>query len=174
MRDSIAPLFRGWELLQAELTGFVERSSAEELGWRASPGQWPIWASIGHLAGCRVYWLCHVFKEPGAETTPFATYGDDPGWEDDLSHPRDAGELLGALESSWAIVSGVLQRWTPAMLDEEFIRTRSDGIRQAHTRQSVLFRMLTHEAVHTGSISEVLGMHGLPEFDLWSGLSREL
>ncbi len=127
MSDSIAPLFRGWELLQAELTGFVERSSAEELGWRASPGQWPIWASIGHLAGCRVYWLCHVFKEPGAETTPFATYGDDPGWEDDLSHPRDAGELLGALESSWAIVSGVLQRWTPAMLDEEFIRTRSDG-----------------------------------------------
>ena len=172
--ESIAPLFKGWELLQGELTGLVERASAEQLGWRASPEQWPIWASIGHLAGCRVYWLCHVFGEAGAETTPFQTYGDDPGWEDDLSRPRNADELLGALKSSWAIVERCLETWTLSMLGEEFVRTRSDGVRQAHTRQSVLFRMLTHEAVHAGSISEVLGMHGLPELDIWSGLSRDV
>lgn len=172
--DSIAPLFKGWELLQGELTALVKRTTPEQLGWRASEVQWPIWASIGHLAACRVYWLCHVFNEPGADTTPFRTYGDDPGWEDDLSQPRGADELLWALESSWAIVESTLGSWTLPMLDKEFVRTRSDGIRQAHTRQSVLFRMLTHDAVHAGSISEVLGMHGLPELDLWSGLSREI
>lgn len=170
----VAPLFKGWELLQGELAGLVERATPEQLGWRASTGQWPIWASIGHLAGCRVYWLCQVFGEPGADTTPFPHPYDGPGWEDDLSQPRGAAELTWALESSWAIVERCLATWTLPVLGEEFIRRRSDGVRQAHTRQSVLFRLLTHEAVHAGSISEVLGMHGLPELDIWMGLSREL
>jgi hypothetical protein len=28
-------------------------------------------------------------------------------------------------------------------------------------------RLITHDAYHTGEISLVLGMHGLPEIDLW-------
>ena len=41
-----------------------------------------------------------------------------------------------------------------------------------HTRQSVLFRLVTHDAYHTGEMSLDLGSHGLGEIDLWRGLAR--
>ncbi len=28
-------------------------------------------------------------------------------------------------------------------------------------------RLLSHDAFHTGEISQLLSMHGLPEIDLW-------
>ena len=88
------------------------------------------------------------------------------GWEDDENTPRGSAELVGALESSWKIVEGCLERWTPAMLADDFKR-EIGGKTQIHTRQSVLMRLLTHDAFHSGEISEILGMHRLPEIDLW-------
>jgi hypothetical protein len=73
-----------------------------------------------------------------------------------------------ALESTWRIVEGCLERWTPDILQDEFHR-EMDGKTQIHTRQSVLFRVLTHDAEHCGEISLTLGMHGLPGLDLWAG-----
>ena len=65
---------------------------------------WPIWAVAAHTVGPRVFWLCDVFGEPGAEQTPFP--GDTPGWEDDLSHPRTVDELVWAWESTWKVIEG--------------------------------------------------------------------
>ena len=42
-----------------------------------------------------------------------------------------------------------------------------NGTTQVHTRASVLQRMLTHEAWHAGELSQTLGIHGLPQPDLW-------
>jgi len=48
-----------------------------------------------------------------------------------------------------------------------------------HTRQSVLMRIITHEAYHCGEISLTLGKNGLGgrtspngPIDMWAGLSR--
>lgn len=129
---------------------------------------WPIWATAAHLGMARVYWLCDFLKESGAERTPFTNAANE-GWEDDLDHPRRPDELVFALESSWAIVAGCLDRWTPEMLEAEFQRER-DGKIQVLTRQSVLMRLITHDAFHAGEISQTLGMHGLAkELDLWTG-----
>src|SRR5437588_8741600 len=118
----------------------------EQLQLRAAPHLWPIGAIAADTGGVRPYWLCHICKEPGAERTPFAGLVNE-GWEDDLSHPREAGELVSALESTWTIVEDCLARWTPAMLQDEFEREVRGGI-QVHTRQSVLVRLLTHDAYH--------------------------
>jgi hypothetical protein len=67
-----------------------------------------------------VYWFCEVFGEPGADETPFADMRDGLGWEDDEDHPQTAAELVEALETTWRIVDGVLDRWTPQMLVEPF------------------------------------------------------
>jgi len=83
--------------------------SPEQLGLRAAPHLWPIWAIAAHTAGVRPYWLCHICKEPGAERTPFGGVIDE-GSEDDLSHPRAAGELVYALQSTWTIVEDCLDR----------------------------------------------------------------
>ncbi|MBA2337560.1 MAG: damage-inducible protein DinB, partial [Acidimicrobiia bacterium] len=89
------------------------------------------------------------------------------GWEDAEDHPRDAGELVTALETTWAILDGCLDRWTPAMLGESFAREYA-GTEQIHTRQSVLMRILTHDAYHCGELSQTLDMHHLPQIDLWA------
>ena len=52
------------------------------------------------------------------------------------------------------------------MLNDEY-RRESGGKTQTHTRRSVLMRLITHDAYHSGEISQILGVHGLPEIDLW-------
>lgn len=139
------------------------------------PSGWQVWSIVAHIAGARVYWLCHVLGEPGAETTPFIEPG--VGWEDDPSHPRDAAELVHALRSSWRIVQHALDTWTPDTLAREAPRVRGDLV-QLHTRQSVLMRLITHDAYHCGEVALALGSHGLGgnspngPIDMWAGLSR--
>jgi len=162
----IAPFYDGWRKCDARLVGALRTLSPEQLGLRASPSHMPIWAIAAHTAGARVYWLCGVFKEPGAGTTPFTDPLSGIGWEDDESTPRGADELVFALDSSWKIVDACLKRWSPQMLGDEFTR-EIGGKTQIHTRQSVIMRLITHDAYHAGEISQLLGAHGLPEIDLW-------
>jgi len=168
--STVAPFYAGWHLFNDGLVTALAPLSAEQLALPVGAPTWPIWASASHLAGGRVYWLCHIFKEPGAETTPFT----DPsgfGWEDDLARPRSADELVGALTSSWKIVERCLATWTPQTMEQEVRRTRGNEVR-THTRQSVLMRLMTHDAFHSGEISLALGSNGLPAIDPWVGLSR--
>jgi hypothetical protein len=85
---------------------------------------------------------------------------------DDESTWRDAGELVTALETTWRIVENCLDRWTPEMLRESFTRGYA-GQQQVHTRTSVLQRLFSHDAYHCGELSQTLGIHRLPQIDLW-------
>jgi uncharacterized damage-inducible protein DinB len=159
---SIRPFYDGWQIYNQQLVDVIRPMPMDELLLRPAPDRWPIWATVAHTAGTRVYWLCSIFGEPGAETTPFPHPESGLGWEDDEEHPRDARELVKALETTWAIVDGCLDRWTPDMLSEGFMR----GTR-FHSRQSVIMRMLSHDAYHCGELSQTLGILGLPQIDLW-------
>lgn len=166
MINSIRPFYADWAGYNRRTIEAIDGLSPDDLALNM-PGSdhWPIWALLGHTAGTRVYWLCHVFGEPGAETTPF----NDPsgmGWEDDLSRPRNAAELVHAYESSWRIVAGCLDRWTPAMLGDVIRREGSAGV-QVHTRQSILLRMINHDAYHVGEVNLILGAHGREMIDPW-------
>src|SRR6202022_3611718 len=166
-QNSVAPFYDGWRIAQDRLVERISSLSPEELELRAAPHLWPIWAITAHTAGVRPYWRCQICKEPGAERTPFAGFTDE-GWEDDLSHPRAAGELVSALESTWAIVEDCLERGAPEMPQVSSPR-ETNGTIPIHPRQSVIMRLLTHDAYHCGEIAQALGMHGLPEVDIWSG-----
>jgi uncharacterized damage-inducible protein DinB len=163
---SVGPFFEGWQTYHERIIEVVRDLSADELEVRPAPDGWPIWATVGHTAGARVYWLCGVFGEPGAETTPFPDPLSGVGWEDDLDTPRVSTELTEALESTWRIIAACLQRWTPEMLSEEFERQLGKKT-QVHTRQSVVLRLLSHDAYHSGELSQTLGINGLPQIDLW-------
>jgi uncharacterized damage-inducible protein DinB len=164
---SIRRFYDGWGTYNQRLIDVIRPMPMDQLMLRPAPERPPIWATVGHTAGVRVYWLCGIFKEPGAETTPFPDPLAEAGWEDDEDHPRDADELVGALETTWAIVEGCLDRWTPEMLGEGFTRERA-GKQQVHTRQSVIMRLISHEAYHCGELSQTLGILGLPQIDLWA------
>ena len=165
MGTTIRAAYDMWPQYNRRLREVIGPMSAEQLAIRPSPDVMPIWATVGHTAAVRVYWLCHVVGEPGADQTPFA----DPsglGWEDDLGHPRDADELSSALDSSFRIIEGCLDRWTADQLAEPINRDYN-GTQQVHTRGSVLQRLFSHDAYHCGELSQTLGIHGLPQIDLW-------
>ncbi len=155
-----------WPQYNRRLTEIVGAMSDKDLAIRPAPERDPIWATVGHTAAARVYWLCGVCSEPGAETTPWPAPLDGVGWEDDLDHPRSAAELVTALDTTWAIIDRVLDRWTPEMLEETVERSYGD-VRQVHSRSSILQRLSTHEAYHCGELSQTLGIAGLPQIDLW-------
>ena len=164
--DTIRRAYDMWPQYNTRLRDVIGAMSDEQLAIRPSPELWPIWATVGHTAGTRTYWLCEVVGEPGAEATPFPV-GLYDGWEDDLDHPRGADELVHAIDSTFRVIEGCLDRWTPDMLADEIVRTYND-VRQVHTRGSILQRMFTHEAYHCGELSQTLGIHGLPQIDLWA------
>jgi uncharacterized damage-inducible protein DinB len=163
---SIRLFYDRWQQYNRRLVEGVAMLTDEQLALRAAPEHWPVWAIVGHVAGVRVYWLCTVLGEPGADTTPWpdrSMYG----WEDELDRPKTAAELKSALESTYAVIDGVLDRWTPDMLDVQFERMYA-GIRQLHSRSSVLQRLLSHEAYHVGEISLALGANGIEPPYIWA------
>ena len=163
---SIRRLYDRWPQYNRRLAEVVGAMPEEQLAIRPSPERWPIWATVGHTVAARVYWLCGIVGEPGADLTPWPDPINDEGWEDDLDHPRSAAELVAAIDSTWAIVDRCLDRWTPESLDDQVERSYGD-LRQVHSRSSILQRLLTHEAYHCGELSQTLGIAGLPQIDLW-------
>jgi uncharacterized damage-inducible protein DinB len=161
---SIRRFYDRWPQYNRRVTEVIGAMSDEQLAIRPSPDALPIWATVGHTAAMRTYWLCGVVGEPGAEATPWPAADGD--WADDLDHPRTATELVGALDTTWAIIDGCLDRWTPETLDEIVERRYADTV-QRHSRSSILQRLVTHEAYHCGELSQTLGIHGLPQIDLW-------
>jgi uncharacterized damage-inducible protein DinB len=154
-----------WPQYNRRLRDAVAGLSDEQLAIRPAPDVLPIWAVVGHTAAMRVYWLCEVVGEPGAEATPFWN-GTTIDWADDLDDPHSADELGVALDATFAIVEGCLDRWTFDQLADEIERRYADMV-QVRTRASILQRMMTHEAWHAGELSQTLGIHGLPQPDLW-------
>lgn len=163
---TIRPAYDMWPQYDRRLREIVAAMTDEQLAIRPSPEGLPIWAVVGHTAAMRVYWLCEIVGEDGAHTTPFFTDAGTIDWADDLDHPRGADELADALDSTFRLIDGCLDRWTVGMLRDQ-IQRRYDGTVQVHTRSSILQRLLTHEAYHCGELSLALGIHGLPQIDLW-------
>ncbi len=170
---SLRPFYADWAGYNRRWIEGIRRLTPDDLALPV-PAQrdyetppWPIWAVAAHTVGPRVFWLCDVFGEPGAEETPFP--GDTPGWEDDLSHPRTVEELVWAWESTWKVIERCLDRWTVDTLDVSVDREERGRPNEVHTRQSILMRMINHEAYHLGEVNLVLGSHGRAPIDPWPG-----
>src|SRR6478609_10718776 len=114
----IRPAYSSWPAYNARLRDVVAGLTPEQLVLRPAPERWPIWATIGHAACQRVFWLCDFAGEPGAETTRFTNAGSDCPGDDDLEQVLDASDLVEALDSTFLIVEGCLDRWTVKSLDE--------------------------------------------------------
>ncbi len=163
---SIRPAYNRWTTYNERLRNVVAALTAEQLALRPAPERWPLWATVGHLACQRVFWLCDFAGEPGAETTPFTNAAYNCPGDDDLEHELDARALAGALDSTFRIVESCLDSWTLGMLDEE-IRRPDFGDDWAHLRGAVIQRVFSHDVYHSAEVNEILGRSGLPQIDLW-------
>jgi len=113
-----------------------------------------------------VFWLCDFAGEPGADTTRFTNAGYNCPGDDDLENVLNSGQLVEALDSTFRIVEGCLDRWTLDMLGEELRRPEWDGT-WVHLRGSVIQRVFSHDVYHSAELSGTLGVAGLPQIDLW-------
>jgi hypothetical protein len=43
-----------------------------------------------------------------------------------------------------------------------------------HTRGSVIQRVFSHDVYHCADVNQSLGMHGLPQINLWAGHEADL
>ena len=163
---TVRPAYSTWPLYNQRLRDVIATMSDEQLAIRPSPERWPIWATVGHTACQRVFWLCDFAGEPGAETTPFTNAAYDCPGDDDLEHVLGADQLAHALDSSFRIVEGFLDRWSVDSLSEEIRRPEWDDSR-VHTRGFVIQRVFAHDVSHCSELNETLGRAGLTQVDLW-------
>lgn len=163
---TIRAAYDQWPVYQRRLRDVVAALTEEQLAFRPSPERWPLWATIGHTACQRVFWLCDFAGEPGADTTRFTNAGSDCPGDDDLERVLSAAELVEALESTFRIVEAVLDHWTVTSLAEELRRPEWDDS-WVHTRGSVIQRVFSHDVYHCADVNGVLGATGLPQIDLW-------
>ena len=167
MEGSIRPAFSSWPLYEARLREVVGSLTASQLAIQPAPDRWPVWATVGHAACQRVFWLCDFAGEPGADTTPFRNAANDCPGDDDLEHVLTADQLVAGLDASFRIVESCLDRWTLEMLDEVLRRPEWDAS-WVHTRGAVLQRVFSHDVYHVAELNEALSAADLRQIDLWS------
>ncbi len=162
---SIRPAYAEWPKFNRRLRAVVGAMTADQLSIQPSPDRWPLWATVGHLACQRVFWLCDFAGEPGAETTPFTNAGYDCPGDDDLTHVLSADALVFALDTTFRIIDNCLDGWTLDMLDED-IRRDWDTPR-IHRRGAVLQRVFAHDVWHSAELNETLAGQGFGQIDFW-------
>lgn len=163
---TIRPAYSTWPKYNQRLRDVVAGMTEEQLALRPSPERWPLWATVGHTACQRVFWLCDFAGEPGAETTRFTNAAYDCPGDDDLEHVLGAGQLVEALDATFRIVDACLDRWSVDSLVEELRRPDWDDS-WVHTRGFVLQRVFSHDVYHCAELNEALGAAGLAQVDLW-------
>ena len=163
---AIRPAFSTWSIFNARLREMASGLTDVQFAIKPSPDRWPMWATVGHLACQRVFWLCDAAGEPGADTTPFTNAGNDCPGDDDLEHVLGPPQLVAALDATFRIVEDRLGSWTLDALDEE-IRHPDLGPDWVYTRGAILQRAFAHDVHHASELNETLGRAGLPQMDLW-------
>ena len=166
MGTSIRPAYGSWPTYNRRLRDIVAGLTDEQLALQPAPDRWPMWATIGHAACQRVFWLCDFAGEPGADTTPFPNAGYDCPGDDDLEHVLGAEQLTTALDSTFAIVERCLDGWTVESLDEVLRRPEWDDS-WVHNRGAVIQRVFSHDVYHVADVNGTLGANRLPQVDLW-------
>jgi hypothetical protein len=139
----------------------------DQLVFQPSADRWPAWATIGHLACQRVFWLGVFADAPGAGASPFPDSGNNCPGDDDLEHVLSATELAAALDATFAIVEWCLDTWTVEDLAVEIAHPEW-GDDRVHTRGFCLERVFAHDVAHLAEVNELLRLAGLEQIDPWS------
>ena len=165
--STIRPVFPVWPQHNRRLRDAVAALTEAQLAIVPGPDRWPVWATIGHLACQRVFWLCDFAGEPGADATPYPNAGDNCPGDDDLEHVLTADQLIEGIDASFALVERALDTWTVESLSEVIRHPEWGEDDRAHSRGFVIERVFAHDVTHIAELNDVFAAHGLPLIDLW-------
>ena len=151
--------YAGWQLANGIPHRWgSELSLPEQLALPVGSPTWPSWASVSHVAGARVVLaLPRVWRAgPGRDAIPRS-----------LKLRTLAGKTISTIRAApmslskrsrrhGSIVARCLATWTPESLGQTAPPHVGRQGPDPHTRQSVLWRLITHDAFHSGEVSLVL------------------
>ena len=163
----IRPMFPVWPEHNRRLRDAVGRLTEAQLAIVPGPDRWPVWATIGHLACQRVFWLCDFAGEPGADATPYPNAGYDCPGDDDLEHVLSAARLVEGIDASFALIERALDTWTVESLTEVIRHPEWGEDDRAHPRGFVIERVFAHDLTHIAELNDVFAANGMPLIDLW-------
>ncbi|RLT43880.1 MAG: DinB family protein [Chloroflexi bacterium] len=158
MATTLAALFAGWDLHQQRIVQMIAPLTPEQLLLRSAPDMWHVSILAAHVIGTRAFWFHEIMREGPPEMAGWS------GLDDIDESARTVERLVQGLDETWAMIGAVLARCTADDLDATFERVYPTHTR-LFTRQSLLLRVLTHDAHHGGEISQILGMHGVMGMD---------
>jgi len=163
--NSLAEIYRGWDLYQKQLVTIIEPLTAEQLDLRAGPGLRSVREKMAHVIAVRARWLLLDLKEGAGEMEPYLGWD---GWSEDGVRQelpaRSAAELVSGLQATWSVLQRCLERWTTDDLNDVFPPAYPGE--ESFTRQYVIWHLIEHDLHHGGEASIVLGAHGIPALAL--------
>ena len=158
--------YTSWPSLNARVRDRVAQLSEKRLATTPGPERWPLWATVGHQACQRVFWLCDFAGAPGAAETPFPNAAWSCPGDDDLEHVLTSKDLIAALDSTFTIIEWCLDSWTPEEVEEEvFHEDWPDSPRQ--TRAWALQRVFMHDVWHVAELNDALLRAGQDGIEMW-------
>ena len=166
--QSLAPFYAGWDNFQEHLVAVIAPLNAEQLALRSAPQNYSIGMIVTHIVGARVFWF---YTWMGGRSVDLSAY---QVWnyfvrEDGLDPLHSAEELVKGLEMSWQIIQNTLAQLTPADLDRVYpdpYPDPNDGDNSARSLQWIIWHTLEHDLQHSGELSSILSVNGLPTIDL--------
>ena len=158
MTTSLTPFFAGWDVHHQRIVNMIAPLTHEQLLLRSAPHMWHVSILAAHVIGTRAFWFHEIMHEGPPEMAGWL------GLDDIEESARTVERLVQGLNETWAMIAAVLDRCTPADLDATFERVYPTHVR-TFTRQSLIMRILTHDAHHGGEISQILGMHRVTALD---------
>ncbi len=156
--------YQGWDVYQQRIVTAIAPLSLQQLALRPAPHMWSIGMLAAHIIATRVGWF-HMWLGAGS-----AELGSLATWDEDGEPARPVAELVGGLETTWAMIQGALNHWSAADLEQIFYDPYAPDQEQAtkrqRSRQWIIWHLLEHDLHHGGELSLILGMHGLTALDL--------
>ncbi|MBX3050638.1 MAG: DinB family protein [Caldilineaceae bacterium] len=154
MTTTLISLFAGWDVHHQRIVKMIGPLTPEQLLLRSAPQMWHVSVLAAHIIGARAFWFHEIMREGPAGIAHWS------GLDDVDESARTVERLVQGLDETWAMIAGMLERCTPDDLGTTFERVYPTHTRR-FTRQSLILRVLTHDAHHAGEISQILGMHGV-------------
>jgi len=166
MMTRLSEVFDGWGGYQTSLVHAIAPLTEDQLGWKPSEKLRSIGELATHIAMGRIVWFVRM-KAPGSEelAAKIAAWSYDPegnGYIDEkaMKIDRDAGALVGWLESTWEMIDATLKAWTVDDLKVGYRHVWREDVYEI-TRQWTVWRILSHDIHHGGQIARILAERGI-------------